>query len=467
MAITQFIEGCLEDAIGPSGLTKDQLARWAENLAPRFERLKQEASNRSLPHIGVLYETADLAEARAAYDRLVEGAQTLVVFGTGGSSLGGQALAQLGGWFIPGDDRVGKSGRPRLRFYDNLDALSLAKGFEILNLERTRFVVISKSGGTAETLSQTLTAMDRIRQAGLGDAMPRMFLGITEPEKPGVSNGLRSLLNSLGAAMLPHRTDIGGRYSAFTNVGMVPAFARGLDFEAFRAGGRAVVDALMEARSPLDFPPAAGAAVAVGLAKERGITVSVLMPYADRLARFSHWYVQLWAESLGKNDREGTTPVAALGPVDQHSQLQLYLGGAQHHLMTIIRMVGAPEADTQPMPADLAGLAGAPYLAGHTVGELVAAQTKAIGDAFVAHKRPVRIIELAKLDEWALGWLMMHFVFETILAADLLGVDPFDQPAVELAKRLTKDYLARMAVGDRDHADSPASASPRQPDRGG
>ena len=467
MAITQSIAGCLEDAIGAGGLTKDRLADWAEKLKPRFERLKQEATGRSLPHIGVLYETADLSEARAAYDRLVEGAQTLVMFGTGGSSLGGQALAQLGGWFIPGDDRIGKNGRPRLRFYDNLDALSLAKGFEILNLERTRFVVISKSGGTAETLSQTLTAIDRIRRAGLEAAIPRMFLGITEPDQPGVTNGLRALFSALGVPMLPHRTDIGGRYSAFTNVAMMPAFARGLDFDAFRAGGRAVVDALIAARSPLDFPPAAGAALSVALAKERGVKVSVLMPYADRLARFSHWFVQLWAESLGKNDREGTTPVAALGPVDQHSQLQLYLGGAQHHLMTIIRVIGRPDADTLPMPADLAKLAGAAYLAGHTVGELVMAQTNAIGDAFIAHRRPVRIIELQRLDEWALGGLMMHFIFETILAADLLAVDPFDQPAVELGKRLTKDYLARMAVGDRDHADSPASAASHQPDRGG
>ncbi len=172
-----------------------------------------------------------------------------------------------------------------------------------------------------------------------------------------------------------------------------------------------------------------------------------MMPYADRLARFSHWYVQLWAESLGKADKEGTTPVAALGPVDQHSQLQLYLGGAQHHLTTIIRMSALPDADTPPIPADLAALAGAPYLAGHTVGELVMAQSRAIGDAFVASKRPVRIIELSHLDEWSLGWLMMHFMLETILAADLFGVDPFDQPAVELGKRLTKDYLARMAVG--------------------
>jgi glucose-6-phosphate isomerase len=130
-------------------------------------------------------------------------------------------------------------------------------------------------------------------------------------------------------------------------------------------------------------------------------------------------------------------------------------------------MASLPDADTPPIPADLAVLAGAPYLAGRTVGELVLAQTRAIPDAFVAHKRPVRIIELSRLDEWSLGWLMMHFMLETILAADLFGVDPFDQPAVESAKRLTEDYLARMAVGGLSHADTPAAAAADQPDRGG
>ncbi|NJM34370.1 MAG: glucose-6-phosphate isomerase [Rhodomicrobium sp.] len=467
MTVTQRIDGCLETAIGERGLRGDEIARWSAKLGPRFERLKQEARDKSLPHIGILYETDDLAEARAAYDKLVDGAQTLIVFGTGGSSLGGQALAQVGGWFIPGDDRLGKSGRPRLRFYDNLDALSLVKGMEILDLERTRFAVISKSGGTAETLSQTLVALDTIRRKGLEAAIPRMFLGITEPEQPGAANGLRALLASLGAPTIAHRTDIGGRYSAFTNVGMIPAFARGLDFDAFRAGGRALIESIASAETPMQFAPAAGAVIAAAFAKEHGVKVSVLMPYADRLARFSHWYVQLWAESLGKNDSEGTTPVAALGPVDQHSQLQLYLGGAQQHLTTIIRMTGRPDADTNAMPADLAALADAPYLAGRTIGDLVMAQTQAIGDAFTAHKRPVRIIELSRLDEWSLGWLMMHFMVETILTADLLGVDPFDQPAVELGKRLTKDYLARMAVGDETNADTPASAASRQPDRGG
>jgi glucose-6-phosphate isomerase len=467
MPIQHLIEGCLDSAIGQRGLTPEQLRRWTDRLIPRFDQLKREADDRSLPLIRALYDVDAVAAARRAYDRFVAGARLMVVYGTGGSSLGGQAIAQLGGWFIPGDDRIGKEARPRMRFYDNLDALSFVKGMEIMDLAKSRFLVISKSGNTAETLAQTLTMMGELRAQGLESRIPDLFLGITDPAKQGVPNNLRGLFTSLGIPILDHAADIGGRFSAFTAVGLMPAFARGLDTDAFLAGGRAVIEAIRDARHPSDFAPALGAALAVGLSKERGIRAAVMMPYADRLARFSQWYVQLWAESLGKNDAEGMTTVAALGPVDQHSQLQLYLGGAPHHLTTVIRLASLPDEDTRPMPADLAEMAGADYLGGRTAGELVMAQTRAIGDAFAAAKRPLRILQLDRLDEWALGWLMMHFMLETILAADLLGIDAFDQPAVETAKRLTRDHLKRMTAGDISDAHSPASAATHQPDRGG
>jgi glucose-6-phosphate isomerase len=445
MTIRQTIDGCLDHAIGATGLSQAELNSWLDKLAPSLARLQAAAASRSMPHIRILYEQDDIKAARDAYARLIDGARVVVVFGTGGSSLGGQALAQLGGWYIPGDDRTG---RPRLRFYDNLDAQSLAQGLDILDLATTRFIVISKSGGTAETLSQMLTVLQRIKAAGLEQNVAKMFLGVTEPDMPGVSNGLRNLCNHYGIATLPHPTDIGGRYSVFTVVGLLPALARGLDIEAFRAGGRLVVEALVAAKTPAEFAPAVGAALQVGFAKDRNTSVSVMMPYSDRLARFSHWYAQLWAESLGKNDSEGTTPVAALGPVDQHSQLQLFLGGAQHHLATIVRSAVLPSIDTPHIDSGLAALAGASYLAGHTIGELVMAQTRAISDAFTTNMRPARVMEYTQLNEHTLGALMMHFVLETVLAADLMGVDPFDQPAVESGKVLTKKYLAAMAAAE-------------------
>lgn len=442
MLYRQSIEGCLSSKIGERGLTEDRLSQWLSLVTPRFKALEEQAQAGNLAHFRILDETADIEEATQAYGRLSEGADTIVVLGTGGSSLGGQALAQLGGWSIPGDNGPGGTKRPRLRFYDNLDARSFMQGLRILNIPNTRFIVISKSGTTGETLAQTLTAFKFIEDAGHGSLIPRLFLGVTEPEKPGAANGLRNLFSARGIPLLPHSTEIGGRFSAFTTVGLLPALARGLDVAAFREGGKDVVRQLTTAVMPEDHPAAVGAAAAIGLAKDKGVTNSVFLPYSDRLERFSAWYVQLWAESLGKGG-EGTTPIAALGPVDQHSQLQLFLDGPPVHFMTVFR-VAPSEADSGlPISPELAAEAGAPYLAGRSIGDLVQAQQKAIVDAFAEAKRPARTIDVDRLDELTLGALMMHFMIETILAADLLAVDPYDQPAVELGKRLTRQYLAR------------------------
>ena len=163
------------------------------------------------------------------------------------------------------------------------------------------------------------------------------------------------------------------------------------------------------------------------------------MPYSDRLERFSRWYVQLWAESLGK-DGKGTTPIGALGPVDQHSQLQLFNSGPHDKLFTIITVGTAGQGPR--MDQEFAKRAGEPELGGKTIGDLVAAQGRATPDTLAKNGYPVRKIHVEKLDETSLGELMMHFFLETIIAAHLIGVDAFDQPAVEEGKVLAKQYLA-------------------------
>lgn len=439
----QSIAGCLSGAIGAHGLTDAELGRWIEKLKPALEALKDDHATRRLPLLRIVEETQDLDEAEAALDKLCEGAETIVFFGTGGSGLGGQTLAQIGGWNLPGVSCCSENRRrprPRTRFYDNLDPLTLKAGLDRLDLAKTRFVVTSKSGGTTETLAQLITTLSAVKAAGLEARIPELFLGITEPEAPGKTNGLRALLRSLGVPMLPHHTGIGGRFSCLTNVGLLPAIARGLDARQIRAGARAVVDSLRSAASPAAFAPAIGAAAAVGLSKERGIRTLVMMPYNDRLGRFSDWYVQLWAESLGKGG-EGTTPVPALGPVDQHSQLQLFMDGPREIAVTVVRVASAGLGPT--LDAGMAQLCGQGFLGGKTIGDVVDAQSHAIAEALTRAGRPVRTLDLDTLDERTVGALLMHFMIETILAGRLLALDPFDQPAVELAKTLTRERLAR------------------------
>jgi glucose-6-phosphate isomerase len=438
----QSIAGCLDGAIGRNGLSTAELNRWLDPLGPAIAALQEDYRSRRLPHLRVAEETADLAAAKAALARLSQGADTIVFFGIGGSSLGGQTLAQLGGWHIPGMATPAQRRRPRTRFYDNLDPVTLEAALGSFDLGATRFVVISKSGATPETLVQALAAVGAANAAGLESRIPEMFLGITEPAATGKANGLRTLFEAHGIPILDHHPGIGGRYSVFTNVGMLPALARGLDAAAVRAGAGEVVQALMAAKSARDFAPAQGAAVAVGLARERAIRTQVMMPYADRLGRLGAWFAQLWAESLGKNG-QGTAPIAALGPVDQHSQLQLFMDGPHEHLISIVR---APSAGVGPrISAELADKAGLDYLAGRTAGDLVAAQAMAVSEALRKAGRPVRTFDLAALDEKSVGALMMHFMLETILAARLMGVDPFDQPAVELAKVITRERVAALS----------------------
>jgi len=327
---------------------------------------------------------------------------------------------------------------PQLHFIDNLDPNSFGMLLTKLPHATTRFVAISKSGGTAETLMQTIAALSAVKEGGLQTRIPDIFLGISEPAKPGRTNGLRELLGKYRVPMLDHDTGIGGRYSALTNVGLLPAAMLGLDIAAVREGAGLALAPVLAKKPVAQVPAAVGAALSVALSESKGKSISVLMAYCDRLQRFTHWYVQLWAESLGKGGK-GTTPLAALGPVDQHSQLQLFIGGPRDKLFTIVTVEGAGIGPR--IEGELAKVAGEPGFTGKTVGDLVMAEGRATGETLAKNGCPVRTIQVRKLDEESLGELMMHFMLETIIAAHLLGVDAFDQPAVEEGKVLAKRYL--------------------------
>jgi glucose-6-phosphate isomerase len=323
-----------------------------------------------------------------------------------------------------------------MHFIDNLDPFSFETMLVRLPLPSTRFVSISKSGGTAETLMQTIAALGALRQAGLD---PRnSVLGISEPAKAGKRNGLRDMLEKHQVPLLPHDPAVGGRYSALTNVGLLPAAILGLDIGAIRKGASNALLPVLDKYEPARVPAALGAALSIAFAESKGKSISVLMAYSDRLERFTHWYVQLWAESLGKNGK-GTTPVAALGPVDQHSQVQLFIAGPRDKLFNVVSVGAAGKGPR--MDAELAKLCGEPGFAGKTIGDLVAAEARATAETLARNGCPVRTLHIDTLDESSLGELLMHFMLETIIAAHLLGIDAFDQPAVEEGKVLAKKYL--------------------------
>ncbi len=434
MSITQKIDAALEKTIGPHGIADAALSGALARAEGALDRLRRHYAEGTLPLLRLPEKQDDLADIRAAAARLKDGASDIVILGTGGSSLGGQTIAQLAGFNVPGVGALRDP--PRMHFIDNLDAQSFAVMLERLPLSTSRFVAISKSGGTAETLMQTIAVMSALKAAGAD--LSKAMLGISEPAKSGKRNGLRDLLTQHGVALLDHDPNVGGRYSALTNVGLTPAAALGLDIGAIRQGAGRALAPILNKKAPAEVPSAVGAALNVALAETKQKSISVLMAYADRLERFTHWYVQLWAESLGKDGR-GTTPLAALGPVDQHSQVQLFIAGPRDKLFNVLTVGGKGRGPR--MDAELSKIAGEPGFAGKTLGDLAAAEGRATAETLAKNGCPVRSLHVEALDEAALGELMMHFMLETIIAAHLMGIDAFDQPAVEEGKVLAKKYL--------------------------
>ncbi len=426
MPYTHSIENCLADAIGPAGLDAATLDAAVSQTAPALERLRAWRRDGNLPLLALPGASEDLAALAPLAARYREEFDDVIVLGAGGSSLGGRSLYALcdAGWGPP-------PGTPRLHFMDNVDPHGFDALFARLDPVRTGVLAISKSGATAETLIQTLCCLVWLQAGGATTA--GRLTAIAAP----ADNPLRRLAARHGVQILDHDPGLGGRYAVLSLVGLLPALIAGLDAGAVRAGAAEVLDAALAADRPRDSAPALGAALSVALARTRGVSATVLMPYADRLAPFALWFRQLWAESLGK-DGQGTTPINASGAVDQHSQLQLYLDGPADKMFTFIMGPGGGAALNAGLGDDDPELA---YLAGRSMGDLLQASQRGTADALAAAGRPVRVIAVKAVNERVLGALMMHFMLETIIAAALFGVDPFDQPAVEGGKRRVRQYL--------------------------
>ncbi len=426
---TQNIDGCLADRIGPAGVEATVLNALIAETAPALNTIRAAHDQNILPLLRLPARRDDLESIEGVAARMIESFDDVAILGTGGSSLGGRTLCALA--------RPNRES-PRLHFLDNIDSDTFERLFAAIDPKRTGFIVISKSGSTAETLSQMFHCLDVLRRPLGKDGIAKAFLAITEPG----DNPLRRVAARWGMETLDHDPKIGGRYSALSLVGLLPAMIAGLDASAVREGAGSVLDLVLKGAREI-LAPAVGAALSVGLARQ-GIGSTVMMPYIDRFADFGLWYRQLWAESVGKNGK-GTTPIRALGTVDQHSQLQLYLDGPRDKMFSLIFSKAAGNGGA--VPKDLADDPRLAYLAGRTLGDLLDAEQRATADTLIKRGCPTRILTVDTIDERAVGALMMHYMLETMIAAHLWGVDPFDQPAVEEGKILARCYLDESAKG--------------------
>jgi glucose-6-phosphate isomerase len=326
---------------------------------------------------------------------------------------------------------------------DNVDPETYYQVLELCDPSETVYNVISKSGGTAETLSQGILAIDQVvRELGKKAVAERVVLTSDPPERGNALSPLHALGQKYGMTTLRMPANVGGRFSVFTSVGLFPAAMLGIDIGALLKGAGQMA---RECRKPdtTTNPAYLRAAFQYLAYTRKGKVMSVLMPYADSLSLVSDWYRQLWAESLGKSDGTGggvgQTPIKALGVTDQHSQLQLYLEGPNDKMITILEVDKMNQELKFPLGVLPRGQAG--YLKGQTMKNLLQAECKATAGALREANRPVMTIKLQRVDEASVGQLLYLFEMETAMTAALLGINAYDQPAVERIKVLTRQFL--------------------------
>ena len=433
------------NVIGENGLNLEQSFN---EFAPKIQEIITNLNmNKDKPgswlqwmNLGYNEETVWYVKEFAA---MVDGRfDNVLVLGIGGSALGAQALSEAllkPYWNLL--DKEKRDNFPRLFFLDNIDPDQINALLDILDLKKTLVNVITKSGSTAETMSQFMIIKDRLYNE-LGDDYRKNVVATTD-KQTGI---LRQLANEEGYKTFVVPDDVGGRFSVFSAVGLVPLALVGIDIDEIIKGIK-IMDLTLK-NTDISKNIAAQNALIHYLMDKKGNYISVMMPYSTRLKYISDWYVQLWAESLGKEyDREGNkinnrpTPIKALGATDQHSQIQLYNEGANDKLITFIRV---DEFDNTVEIPNIFEYTGLNYLAGKTINQLINAEADATKVALTDYKRPNLTITLPKINEYYLAQLLYMFEMETAIIGELYNIDAFNQPGVEQAKNYTYALMGRM-----------------------
>ena len=417
----------------------DGLKKKAGEIHARIELLRGSGAT---PFYEIIFTEQGLAAILEMADRVRERSENLVVLGIGGSALGARALNQA--LNPPHHNSLPRRERGGVRLFvaDNIDPATFGSLLDQLDLSATLFNVISRSGETAETIAQFLIAKERLERA-VGARYKDHLLLTTDREH----GALRQIARDEGLMSLALPAGLVGRYSIFSAVGLLPAAAAGIDVRAVLAGAREMAERC-NAADLWRNPAYMNGALHYLAQKKKRKGISVVMPYSDLLAGVAEWFCQLWAESLGKErDLKGKKvlgaqcPVRALGATDQHSQLQLYMDGPDDKLVHFIRVERSPQ--TAPIPRLYSEQEDLGYLGGHDLGELLRAEQAATEMALAKKGRMSATIVLDSVTPESIGQLLFLYQIQTVFAAGLYGIDPFDQPAVEQGKRLTYGMMGR------------------------
>jgi len=378
----------------------------------------------TMPYMGELKnELVELKEYLKEFDHML-------LLGIGGSALGARALQKA---FYPQQDQPGHNG-PYLWIADNVDAYALEASLAKLPPERTVIVTVSKSGGTIETVGQYFI-LKKWTQNHLGDDWARHMLLVTD-EQQGF---LRGEVNQYGIKALPVPDNLGGRYSVLSAVGLIPALFLGMEIDALLEGAKQVATPLASEKLTGDIlskHPSFQLACWATALMDKGFDEMIFFAYIPLWASFGDWFAQLWAESLGKEGK-GSQPVPAIGVTDQHSVNQMFMDGIRNKACLFLTCPNLPAGPK--FPSDLPDQFG--YVRGKDFGELI--QAEGLGTRMALSMNGVPLVEMSLGEDGPkqAGKLIALLGAATILTGWLMGINPLDQPAVELGKRLAK---ARM-----------------------
>ncbi|MEZ4257295.1 MAG: glucose-6-phosphate isomerase [Polyangiales bacterium] len=425
----------------PGGLDRVEFDRAQPSFEAALDAVLAKVTDGTL---GFWDAPADAALGKAIADfaaRVPAEVEDVLVLGIGGSSLGTRAIMNaLAG---PPELTYARPGR-RIHLPDNSDPWVLAELLRLLAPGKTLALAVSKSGGTVETAAQVLVVREWLEK-GLGAKWTERFAVVTDPNV----GPLREMARAHDLAAFDVPSNIGGRFSVLTAVGLLPAAMAGLDVAGVLRGAASMAE---QCRSRQLASNPAGVLAVVSTLQHRlhGRNIHVLMPYADSLRSLTAWFVQLWAESLGKRtDRAGRTvevgptPVPAIGATDQHAQMQLFMEGPRDKILTFI--------DVKERPVDLPipkadGAFG--YLGGHTLLGVLDAELRGTRLALARDGRPSMTVEIERVDAEHLGALFFLFEAATAIAGELYDINAFDQPGVEAGKRLAFGLLGRKGFED-------------------
>ena len=388
-----------------------------------------------------------VADILATAKKVRKNFDNFVVLGIGGSALGPtmafNALCHLHYNDLPKSKRRG----PKFFVEDNVDPVRMKELLDVIDVKKTCFNVISKSGATSETMAQYLIVSDLLTKAGVDVKEHVIF---TTDAAKGNLVKISAGLGGVKSYVLPD--GVGGRFSELCPVGLLPAAVLGVDIKALLKGA-AYMDKM---RKSNDFRtnPALLCATLQYISINDGKNIGVLMPYSDNLRYVSDWYAQLWAESLGKNVtldgtpcNVGQTPVKALGVTDQHSQVQLYTEGPFDKVVTFLAVDRYKE--TTPIPHGCEDIPDVSFLGGHTMEELIQAENKATAHALTMAGRLNYTIYVPQVNEFTLGQLLYLFELQTAYAGAMFNINTFNQPGVEAGKKATFALLGKPGYAQK------------------